>query len=423
MLKYLSEYGPYFRKKAVLYTLPELFDCRGTVCCFFIYVIVASSGGRKLRIDQERIGIEDVVLGKFLEYVDVEGIVQPILTLKVNTREGGSVERIIGEEGMMLEKGDTILLLTNPELKRSIEDQKDDLDKQLMGFREKKIEMEQKSLNLKQQMLQAAYELKRLEKSYRLDEEEFRMGVKSKAQLEVSRDEYEYKKANTALQLEGLRHDSTVTIIRQELMNNDLEREKKKFSRACERLDKLVVKAPVSGQLSFIKVTPGQQVGTGESIAEIKVLDQFKIHAALNEYYIDRVTTGLPAMVNYQNQKFPLRITKVIPEVKDRNFDVDLVFTEDKPDNVRIGKSYRIQIELGQPEDAVTIPKGDFFQYTGGQWIYKLNASGDRAVKVPISVGRQNPRQYEILEGLKQGDRVIVSGYERFGDVEELIIK
>lgn len=390
---------------------------------FFIYVIVASSGGRKLRIDQERIGIEDVVLGKFLEYVDVEGIVQPILTLKVNTREGGSVERIIGEEGMMLEKGDTILLLTNPELKRSIEDQKDDLDKQLMGFREKKIEMEQKSLNLKQQMLQAAYELKRLEKSYRLDEEEFRMGVKSKAQLEVSRDEYEYKKANTALQLEGLRHDSTVTIIRQELMNNDLEREKKKFSRACERLDKLVVKAPVSGQLSFIKVTPGQQVGTGESIAEIKVLDQFKIHAALNEYYIDRVTTGLPAMVNYQNQKFPLRITKVIPEVKDRNFDVDLVFTEDKPDNVRIGKSYRIQIELGQPEDAVTIPKGDFFQYTGGQWIYKLNASGDRAVKVPISVGRQNPRQYEILEGLKQGDRVIVSGYERFGDVEELIIK
>ena len=390
---------------------------------FFIYVIVASSGGRKLRIDQERIGIEDVVLGKFLEYVDVEGIVQPILTLKVNTREGGSVERIIGEEGMMLEKGDTILLLTNPELKRSIEDQKDDLDKQLMGFREKKIEMEQKSLNLKQQMLQAAYELKRLEKSYRLDEEEFRMGVKSKAQLEVSRDEYEYKKANTALQLEGLRHDSTVTIIRQELMNNDLEREKKKFSRACERLDKLVVKAPVSGQLSFIKVTPGQQVGTGESIAEIKVLDQFKIHAALNEYYIDRVTTGLPAMVNYQNQKFPLRITKVVPEVKDRNFDVDLVFTEDKPDNVRIGKSYRIQIELGQPEDAVTIPKGDFFQYTGGQWIYKLDASGHRAVKVPISVGRQNPRQYEILEGLKQGDRVIVSGYERFGDVEELIIK
>lgn len=389
---------------------------------FLVYVIVVSSGGKKLRIDREKVGIEEVALGKFLEYVDAEGIVQPILTLKVNTREAGSVERIVGEEGTMLVKGDTILLLVNPELKRGIEDQRDDLDKQLMGFREKEIEMEQKTLNLKQQMLQAKYELQRLEKSYRLDEEEFRMGVKSKAQLEVARDEYEFKKANTALQLEGMRHDSTVTLIRRELMKNDLEREKKKFHRANERLENLVVRAPMGGQLSFIKVTPGQQVGSGESIAEIKVLEQFKIHCSLSEYYIDRVTTGLPATVNYQGQKFPLRITKVVPEVKDRNFDVDLVFCAAKPENVRIGKSYRVKIELGQPEEAVIIPKGDFFQYTGGQWIYKLNEAGDKAVKVPISIGRQNPLQYEVLEGLKTGDRVIVSGYDRLGEAEEVIM-
>lgn len=389
---------------------------------FLVYVIVVSSGGKKLRIDREKVGVEEVTLGKFLEYVDAEGIVQPILTLKVNTREAGSVERIVGEEGTMLAKGDTVLLLVNPELKRGIEDQRDELDKQLMGFREKEIEMEQKTLNLKQQMLQAKYELQRLEKSYRLDEEEFRMGVKSKAQLEVARDEYEFKKANTALQLEGMRHDSTVTLIRRELMKNDLEREKKKFHRANERLENLVVRAPMGGQLSFIKVTPGQQVGSGESIAEIKVLEQFKIHTSLSEYYIDRVTTGLPATVNYQGQKFPLRITKVVPEVKDRNFDVDLVFCDTKPDNVRIGKSYRVKIELGQPEEAVIIPKGDFFQYTGGQWIYKLNDGGDKAVKVPISIGRQNPLQYEVLEGLKTGDRVIVSGYDRLGEAEEVIM-
>lgn len=389
---------------------------------FLVYVIVVSSGGKKLRIDREKVGIEEVTLGKFLEYVDAEGIVQPILTLKVNTREAGSVERIVGEEGTMLAKGDTVLLLVNPELKRGIEDQRDELDKQLMGFREKEIEMEQKTLNLKQQMLQAKYELQRLEKSYRLDEEEFRMGVKSKAQLEVARDEYEFKKANTALQLEGMRHDSTVTLIRRELMKNDLEREKKKFHRANERLENLVVRAPMGGQLSFIKVTPGQQVGSGESIAEIKVLEQFKIHTSLSEYYIDRVTTGLPATVNYQGQKFPLRITKVVPEVKDRNFDVDLVFCAAKPDNVRIGKSYRVKIELGQPEEAVIIPKGDFFQYTGGQWIYKLNDGADKAVKVPISIGRQNPLQYEVLEGLKTGDRVIVSGYDRLGEAEEVIM-
>ena len=390
---------------------------------FLIYVVVNSMGGRKLRTEADKLSVETVRQDKFLEYVDAEGIVQPILTLKVNTREGGSVDKIIGEEGVMLEKGDTILILTNPELIRSIDDQRDDLDKQITAFREKAIEMEQKSLNLKQQVLQAAYELERLEKSYVLDQEEYKMGVKSKAQLEVARDEYEYKKKSTALQLEGLQHDSTVTVIRKELMQGDLEREKKKFARACERLDKLVVRAPVKGQLSFVKVTPGQQVGPNESIAEIKVLDQFKIHPSLSEYYIDRITTGLPATVNYQDEKYPLKITRVVPEVKDRTFDVDLVFCEKMPDNVRIGKSYRVQVELGQPEDAVVIPKGNFFQYTGGQWIYKLDESGNRAVKVPITVGRQTPLQYEIIVGLKEGDRVITSGYDTFGDAEELILK
>lgn len=196
---------------------------------FGVYVIMVSLGGKKLRIAQEKIEVATVTQEGFLEYVDAEGIVQPILTLKINSREAGSVERIVGEEGMMLKPGDTILLLSNPELKRGIEDQRDDLEKQLMGFREKEIEMEQKSLNLKQQMLQTTYELKRLEKSYRLDEEEFRMGVKSKAQLEVARDEYEYKKSKTALQLEGLRYDSAVTIIRRKLMKM-IWRERKRNS-------------------------------------------------------------------------------------------------------------------------------------------------------------------------------------------------
>lgn len=390
---------------------------------FLIYVIISSMGGRKLRTEMDKLTIETVVQDKFLEYVDAEGIVQPILTLKVNTNEGGSVARIVGEEGMMVEKGDTILVLTNPELMRTIEEHRDELNKQMVGFREKAIEMEQKSLNLKQQVLQATYELKRLEKSFVLDEEEFRMGIKSKAQLEVAKDEFEYKQKSTALQLEGLRHDSVVTVIREELMRSDIAREKKKFDRVCERMDKLIVRAPMSGQLSFIKVTPGQQVGTNESIGEIKVLEQFKIHTSLSEYYIDRITTGLPATVNYQNKKYPLKITRVVPEVKDRTFDVDLVFCGEMPENVRIGKSYRVQIELGQPEDAVVIPKGNFFQYTGGQWIYKLDESGNRAVKVPISVGRQNPRQYEIIEGLKAGDRVVTTGYEGFAEVEELILK
>ena len=174
-------------------------------------------------------------------------------------------------------------------------------------------------------------------------------------------------------------------------------------------MEDLVVRAPLSGQLSFVKVTPGQQVQSTEAIAEIKVLDQFKIHTSLSEYYIDRITTGLPATITWQNKKYPLRITKVVPEVKDRNFDVDLVFTEASPEHVRIGTSFRVQIELGQPEEALVIPRGDFFQATGGQWIYKLNESGTKARKTPVSIGRQNPQQYEITGGLQPGDKVIVT--------------
>lgn len=388
-----------------------------------IYTISVATGGRKFRTETENLLIGEAQSDKFMEYVDVEGLVQPILTIRINSQESGSVERIVAEEGTMLQKGDTILVLTNPDLLRIINDQQDDWEKAVISFREKEIEMEQKSIDLEKQTLQTTYELNRLKKSYALDEEEYRMGVKSKAQLEVQRDEFDYKTRSTALQLEGLRRDSTAALLRRELMKTDLERERKKQARARERTEQLIIRAPLAGQLSFVKVTPGQQVQSTESIAEIKVLDQFKVHTSLSEYYIDRIATGLPATITWQTKKYPLRITKVVPEVKDRNFDVDLVFTGELPENVRIGKSFRVQIELGQPEDALVIPRGDFFQATGGQWIYKLNESGTKARKVNISIGRQNPQQYEITGGLQPGDKVIVTGYSTFGEAEELVLK
>lgn len=388
-----------------------------------IYTISVATGGRKFRTETENLLIGEAQSDKFMEYVDVEGLVQPILTIRINSQESGSVERIVAEEGTMLQKGDTILVLTNPDLLRIINDQQDDWEKAVISFREKEIEMEQKSIDLEKQTLQTTYELNRLKKSYALDEEEYRMGVKSKAQLEVQRDEFDYKIRSTALQLEGLRRDSTAALLRRELMKTDLERERKKQARARERTEQLIIRAPLAGQLSFVKVTPGQQVQSTESIAEIKVLDPFKVHTSLSEYYIDRIATGLPATITWQTKKYPLRITKVVPEVKDRNFDVDLVFTGELPENVRIGKSFRVQIELGQPEDALVIPRGDFFQATGGQWIYKLNESGTKARKVNISIGRQNPQQYEITGGLQPGDKVIVTGYSTFGEAEELVLK
>jgi len=388
-----------------------------------VYVAVLASGPRKLRIDTESVQLAEVKDDEFLEYVDVEGVVHPILTLMVNTREAGNVDRIVAEEGSLLRRGDTILTLVNPDLIRDIEDQRDEWEKQRISYEEKALEMEQKTLTLKQQALEASYELNKISKSYALEEEEYKMGIRSKAQLEVSADEYRYKTESTRLKLQSLQSDSAMTVIRKELLRNDRERERKKWERSLQRRDNLVVCAPADGQLSFVKVTPGQQVSSGENIAEVKVMDQFKIRTALSEYYIDRVTTGLPASVTYQGKRYPLRVTKVVPEVKERTFDVDLVFTGEMPDNVRLGKSYRVQIELGQPEKAIVIPRGNFYQQTGGNWIFKLNADRARAVKVPITISRQNPRQYEITEGLQPGDWVITTGYDNFGDAEELILR
>ena len=390
---------------------------------FLIYVIIIAAGPRRYRVDSDNVQIVEVKNGKFLEYVDVEGIIQPILTIRVNTRENGNVEEITAEEGSMLRKGDTILILSNPDLHRSIEDEKSNWEKQLILYREKEIEMEQKSLNLKQQALQTEYELSRLQKSFELDQEEFKIGIKSRAQLQVSEDEYNYRLQTARLQRESLIHDSAVTVIRKDMIKTDMEREHRKHLMTQDRLDNMIVRAPINGQLSLVKVTPGQMVNSNENIAEIKVLDQYKISTSLSEYYIDRVVTGLTATISYQNKKYPLKIIKVVPEIKERMFQVDLVFTDDIPDNVRIGKSYRIQIELGQPEDALIIPRGNFYQSTGGQWIYKVNESKTKAIKVPLFIGRQNPQQHEIIDGLQPGDYVITTGYDTFGGAEELILK
>lgn len=388
-----------------------------------IYVIVLASGPSRLRISSDEIMIEEVRNDDFMEFVDVEGVVHPILTIVVNSREAGNVDRIVGEEGSLLKKGDTILTLTNTNLLREIEDQQDEWEKQRISYQEKALEMEQKSLTLKQQTLEAEYELEKIRKSFSLEKEEYAMGIRSKAQLEVSEDEFRYKTESTRLKLKSLQSDSAMTIIRKELLLNDFNREEKKLLRSRQRMEDLVVRSPLDGQLSFVKVTPGQQVTAGENIAEVKVMDQFKINTSISEYYIDRVTSGLPATISYQGKRYPLKVSKVIPEVKDRLFEVDLVFTGEMPENVRLGKSYRVQIELGQPEKTIVIPRGNFYQQTGGQWIYKVNADKTKAVKVPLTIGRQNPRQYEVTDGLQPGEFVIVSGYDKFGGAEVLELR
>lgn len=388
-----------------------------------IYLLIISAGPRRLRYDADRLEIVEVRQEKFLEYLDVEGIVQPKLTIKLNTEEAGTVEEIVAENGSMLEAGEVILILKNPDLQRTIEDERDELSKTRINYREKEILMEQKIADLKRQNLETAYNLNRQAKEQVVNEEEFRIGMKSKAQYEVATEDYQFNKEKTKLLQEGLLRDSILNTIQTDLLRNDLTRSEKRFQRSVERLEKLLVRAPVGGQLSSINVIPGEKLGAGSGIGELKIVNEIKLSTKVSEYYIDRITLGLPATITYQGEKYPLKITRINPEIRDRQFEVDLLFTDRQIDNIRIGKSYRIQIELEQPEDALVISKGNFFQSTGGQWIFKLNESGSKASRLPISIGRQNPRQYEILDGLKPGDKVIITGYDNFGEAQEIILK
>ena len=386
------------------------------------YAIVLALGPDRIRISRNNLQIARADTGRFMEYADVEGVTQPIMTLMVNAHEAGNVLRLAAGEGSMMRRGDTILLLENPDLTREIEDLHDEWERQLITFREKEIEMERQSLTLRQQALQAEYELQDMERTFALEQEEYAMGIKSHAQLQVSEAQYHYRLATARLQRRSLSQDSAANAIRCELLLAERERTHKKYLRSLQRLQNLAVLAPTDGQLSYVRVVPGQQVSAGTCVAEVKVLDRYKVRASLSEYYIDRLSAGLPAAVSYQGHQYPLRVQKVVPEVKDRVFDVDLVFTGPLPANVRVGKSYRVQIELGQPEAAIIIPRGDFYQVTGGRWIYRLTDDGRRAVRVPMEIGRQNPRQYEVLSGLQPGDQVITDGYDLLGEAEEVLI-
>lgn len=390
---------------------------------FATYAIVLALSPRQLGIDAEDFKIAEATDAPFMEYVDVEGLAQPIQTIQLNAMESGYVERIVAEEGEMVSVGDTILVLTNPELLRTIDDEQAEWENQQRNYQEQEIEMEKHSITLRQQALEAEHQMAALDKSLNQSREEYRMGIKSKAEMEVIEEDYHYQQRKAELQMQSLRHDSVAMRLKRDMVSANRAASSRKLSRSASRTSNLTVRATVTGQLSYVSVGIGQQVSAGSRIGEIKVLREYKVQTALSEYYIDRIQSGLPANIQYQGQKYPLRISKVVPEVKDRTFECDLVFTADKPSNIRLGKSYRVQIELGKPETALTIPRGNFYSSTSGNWIYRLSPDGKTASKVEIEIGRQNPLQYEIVSGLKAGDKVIVNGYDKLGDAEVLVIK
>lgn len=386
------------------------------------YTIFLALSPVRQRVKGELIKIAEVEETAFMEFVETEGIIHPIMVIQLNAGESGFVKSIVREEGSMLQRGDTILVLENPELLRTIEQESEQWNTACRNLREQEIQMEQRSIDLKLQALEQRHQIANLERKLTQTREEFAMGIKSRAELNIAEADYNHEHRKLQLQMERLRHDSITTLLRREMIVADREAASRKLLNAQNRMNGLIVRAPCDGQLGHLNLTIGQQVSSGSKIGELKIMDQYKVCTQISEYYVERIHAGLPATVIQKQDTFPLRISRVVPEVKERMFGSDLVFTDSIPENIRLGKSYRVRIELGQPEQTIIVPRGDFYQKSGGRWIYRIEEGTDIARKVNIVIGRQNPAQYEITEGLKPGDRVIINGYERFGNVEELII-
>lgn len=395
-------------------------------CCFVaivIYTIILLLLPSRRSVSQERLRIAEVKESAFTEFVEAEGIIHPIMTIQLNALESGFVQRIACEEGAMLRQGDTILVLSNPDLLRSIDEERAQWEKNRRNLHEQEIQMEQKSIDLRMQALEQQYQIGLLERKLTQSREEFSMGIKSRAELDIVEAENEHLHNKLLLQMQSLKQDSAATILRREMIVADREAAHRKLLASQQRTSGLVVRAPCDGQLGHLNLVIGQQVSAGSKVGDLKIMNEYKVSTQLSEYYVERIFAGLPAAIVQKEDTFGLRISRVVPEVKERKFAVDLLFNDSIPQNVRLGKSYRVKVELGQPEQAVVIPRGDFYQKNSGEWIFRIDEGTNIARRVPIEIGRQNPEQFEVISGLKPGDRVIVSGYERIGNAEEVIIE
>lgn len=380
-----------------------------------VYALVLQLGPRTLKVEIDDAQIAMAKEGEFLEYIDVNGVVCPATSMRVNAKEGGTVEQICCHNGDVLKRGDTILVLSNSKVLEEIAAERQSYELQQMQHRQQLIEMQQKSITLRSQALQADFELKKMEQDYELAKEEAQMGVRSQAQLKVAKDEYEYNRRRTLLNIESLHQDSVLNVINRQLIQQQMAMEAQKLGNSNRRREALVILAPTDGQISNLNAVIGGQVSAGEQVGEIGVLTDYKVTARLNEYYIDRIQSGLPATAMLKGRKLSFEVSRITPQVQEHSFAVEL---RGECANLRLGQSLHLQIELGAPEQRLIIPRGNFYAQTSGQWIMKVDEAGHQARRVPIKLGRQNAEHYEVVEGLHAGDHVLVSGYESFGDAE-----
>jgi len=376
-----------------------------------------------VRVDKEKVTIATVVQGVFNDYITIDGYAAPISTIYLDAYEGGKVEEILLEEGSMVHKGDVILKLTNNDLNLNILNSEAQLAEKANFLREVRIRMEQEKHSLERELLNAKYDLIAKKRHYEQNKELIKDELISMDEFLKSEEDEQLAEKSLALVVLRQQQDSSFRSLQIEQITDNLRNMQLNLDLVKQQQEYLNVKAPVDGQIGSLLVEIGQSIPRGFRIGQINVLTSYKIEATVDEHYIDRIRTGLLGYIEKPDDTLTLEIRKVYPEVRNGKFTIDLVFTNGLPENIRIGQSYFIKLQLGQPSEAIQIPQGSFYQTTGGQWIFVVDESGTYAIKRSIRIGRKNPQFYEILEGLTPGEQVIVSDYTLFGNNDKVELR
>lgn len=393
------------------------------VLLVFVTYILIRDNVSTLRVDAETLSVNKVVSGEFNDYIRISGQVQPMTTIQLSPLETGVVKEIYMEEGSHVKAGDPILRLTNENLDMQILNSEADLAEKENLLRNTMISMEQQRLSVNQDMLQYEMEVRRYKRAYESQKALYEENLIAREDYLKAEEDYLLAEGRLKLIRERSVQDSLYRSVQVNQMQESLNNMRLNMQMIRKRKDNLIITAPIDGELGLLDVVLGQSVPSGSKIGQINNLDSYKIEAQIDEHYIDRVTSGLEADFERQDENFHAVIRKVYPEVRDGKFKADFKFSGSQPENIRTGQTYYLNLQLGQPEEAVMIPRGTFYQKTGGRWIYVITDDGSKAYKREIRIGRQNPQYYEVLEGLQPGEKVITSGYDNFGDNDCLIIK
>ena len=406
----------WFSKKKLPYWLG------GLVVVFVAYLLLRSDL-RTFRVNADTLTVSEVISGEFNDYIRVSGQVQPMTTIQVSPLESGVVHEIFLEEGAQVKAGDKILELKNENLDMQILNSEADLAEKENLLRNTLISMEQEKLSVHQEMLQLETDVKRNRRAYEAQKQLYQEELIAREEYLRAEEDYDLAKSRLELVKNRAVQDSLYRNIEVKQMQESLSNMRVNMQMIRRRKEHLILTAPIDGELGLLDVVLGQSVSSGMKIGQINNLSSYKIEAQIDEHYIDRVMPGLEAQFERQDESYQAVIRKVYPEVRDGKFKADFKFDGTLPENIRTGQTYSLNLQLGQPEEAVMIPRGTFYQKTGGRWIYVVTEDGSKAYKREIRIGRQNPQYYEVLEGLEPGEEVITSGYDNLGDNDCLILK